>query len=338
MQKTSIHVRPITPSSEEHNQRLKPLDYVKKELSQENSSLVTSSIAETLKEIKANYRATVKQKMQKDATPIREAVVVLDKNTKMKDLEKLAEKMEERFGLKTFQIHIHEDEGHTNKKGEFIKNRHAHMVIDWTEGKTGKSIKLNKKDMAEMQTLTAECLGMERGKSSDKVHLTAIQFKNEAQKEELRQVEIERNKAKIDLQMTKAHNSAAKTWEGVKKALFEGIKRVFRIDEGSKEASRLKMTLNQERKAAEERENAIQTRLQMATRAATNEQANLVAVIKNERVEHQRYYDKVGDQGREINDLRKRNAELSTNTMKLENQVRKLTPTQGKNQQKSRGV
>jgi hypothetical protein len=320
MQKTSIHVRPITPSSEEHNQRLKPLDYVKTELTKENSSLVTSSIADRLKEIKSNYRATVRQKMQKDATPIREAVVVLDKNTKMKDLEKLAEKMEERFGLKTFQIHIHEDEGHTDKGGKFIKNRHAHMVIDWTEGKTGKSIKLNKKDMAEMQTLTAECLGMERGKSSDKHHLTAIQFKNEAQKEELRQVKIERNKAKIDLQMTKAHNSTAKTWEGVKKALFEGIKRVFGQDMATHQSNLLKMTLENERKTAE------------------IEKEQLKKALENERSNSKKYYDAVGDLGRERNDLRKANAELSTKAMKLENYIRKLTPTEEKNQEKGMGV
>ncbi|KDS24396.1 hypothetical protein M097_4676, partial [Phocaeicola vulgatus str. 3775 SL(B) 10 (iv)] len=31
--------------------------------------------------------------------------------------------------------------------------------------------------MAEMQTITAEVLGMERGQSSEKKHLTAQQFK-----------------------------------------------------------------------------------------------------------------------------------------------------------------
>lgn len=37
--------------------------------------------------------------------------------------------------------------------------------------------------MAEMQTITAEVLGMERGKSSEKQHLSAIQFKIAAEEQ-----------------------------------------------------------------------------------------------------------------------------------------------------------
>lgn len=46
-----------------------------------------------------------------------------------------------------------------------------------------KSLKLNRNDMAEMQTITAEVLGMERGKSSEKQHLSAIQFKIAAEEQ-----------------------------------------------------------------------------------------------------------------------------------------------------------
>ena len=42
------------------------------------------------------------------------------------------------------------------------------MIFDWTDGETGRTRKLNKQDMAEMQTILAECLGMERGISSDR--------------------------------------------------------------------------------------------------------------------------------------------------------------------------
>lgn len=254
MAKTSIHVRPVLPSSEEHNQRLKPLDYVKQELTQENTSLVKASIADTLKEIKSRYRQSTGQKMQKKATPIREAVVVLDKKTTLRDLEKLSDRFQERYGMRTFQIYIHDDEGHTNKNGEFVKNRHAHMVMDWTDQKTGKSLKLSKEDMAEMQTITAETLGMERGQSSDKKHLTAIQYKNEAQKKEFQEVEKERNKAKLELLSTKATIVAAKTGEQLKKGLFEGIKRITgndkataAVEEAQKQVEELKKQLEAEK-------------------------------------------------------------------------------------------
>ena len=251
MAKTSIHVRPVLSSSEDHNQRLKSLDYVRPELSKENTSLVKASISDTLNEVKTRYRANVKQKMQKGATPIREAVVVLDKKTNLKDLEKLSEKFQERFGMKTFQIYIHEDEGHTNKKGEFIKNRHAHMVIDWTDQKTGKSLKLSKDDMAEMQTLTAGTLGMERGQSSDKKHLTAIQFKNEAQKQEYREVEKSKKEAQIELFKTKATITAANTSEKLKNGLFEGIKRITGSDKATTQAEEAKKEIEELKKQLE---------------------------------------------------------------------------------------
>lgn len=258
MAKTSIHVRPVLPSSEEHNQRLKPLDYVKQELTHQNTSVIKASVPETLQEIKTRYTKSTGQKMQAKATPIREAVVVLDKKTNLKDLEKLSEKFQERFGMKTFQIHIHEDEGHTNKNGDFIKNRHAHMVIDWTDQKTGKSLKLSKEDMAEMQTLTAETLGMERGQSSDKKHLTAIQFKNEAQKQEFREVQKSTKEAKLELLTTKAAITAANTGEKLKNGLVQGIKRITgsdkattAIEEAQKEVEQLKKQLAAEKELSQ---------------------------------------------------------------------------------------
>lgn len=42
--------------------------------------------------------------------------------------------------------------------------------------------------MAEMQTITAEVLGMERGKSSEKKHLTAQQYKAEAEAQRAEQL------------------------------------------------------------------------------------------------------------------------------------------------------
>lgn len=253
MQKTSIHICPVKASSEEHNQRLKPLDYVKQELTEKNQSVIHATIPDTLKKIKQQYRASTGQRMQKKATPIREGVIVVAPKTTLKDLQKLADRFEERFKIKTFQIYLHDDEGHKNKAGEWVPNRHAHFVINWTD-EQGKSLKLSKDDMAEMQTITAETLGMERGQSSDKKHLSAIQYKNEIQKQELQLIEKERNKAKLDLIKTKAENYTAKTGESLKKGLFEGIKRITgadkataEINEAKKEVEALQKQLEAER-------------------------------------------------------------------------------------------
>lgn len=70
-----------------------------------------------------------------------------------------------------FQIAIHKDEGYRKGKDGLKLNLHAHLVADWTDHESGKSLKLNRNDMSEMQTICAEVLGMERGKSSEKQHL-----------------------------------------------------------------------------------------------------------------------------------------------------------------------
>ena len=50
--------------------------------------------------------------MQAKATPIREAVVVIKSETTMEDLKKLSDAYRQRFGIDTFQIAIHKDEGY----------------------------------------------------------------------------------------------------------------------------------------------------------------------------------------------------------------------------------
>ena len=89
--------------------------------------------------------------MQAKATPIREAVVVIEDTTTMDDLKKLAKRFNDRFGIDVFQIAIHKDEGYKKSKDGIKLNLHAHLVADWTDHESGKSLKLNRNDMAEMQ-------------------------------------------------------------------------------------------------------------------------------------------------------------------------------------------
>jgi hypothetical protein len=132
--------------------------------------------------------------MQAKATPIREGVLIIDKHHTMDDLKRLSGAIEQRWGIKTFQIHIHRDEGHRSSQKAWKSNLHAHILCDWTDQITGKSIKLGPDDMKEMQSIVADTLSMERGKSSSKKHLNAIQFKNEAEEKRLEELE----KAKIE--------------------------------------------------------------------------------------------------------------------------------------------
>ena len=217
MAKTSINIQPVKGGSEEHNQRSKELDYVRPELSNKNESWISESISDRLEFIKQNTKEKTGRAMQKKATPIREGVVVISEKTTLQDLHLFAKKAEEKFGIKAFQIYTHKDEGHfkDQDKKEWKPNLHAHIVFDWTDHSTGKSIKLNRQDMAQLQTLLAESLGMERGISSDKVHLEAQQFKNEVEIKRLESILIERqeniHKAEEELKSAKLKDNTSKT-------------------------------------------------------------------------------------------------------------------------------
>lgn len=167
MAKTCIRVEACNiGSSERHNLRSKELDYIRPELTHRNEQWVECSIAEVHRDITEKYKEATGQGLQKKATPIREGVIVISEETTIQQLQDLAEKLEERFGVHAFQIYTHKDEGANvwdGKEEAWKPNYHAHMIFDWTDGHTGKTVKLNRHDMAEMQTITAECLNMERG-------------------------------------------------------------------------------------------------------------------------------------------------------------------------------
>lgn len=225
--KSSIHIAPVKENSDAHNLRTgKPLDYVKKERTPLNTSEVKETIFEAKKRVTETYQKNVGQKMQAKATPIREGVVNLGKTQSLETLKNLADKLEDRFKIKTIQIHIHEDEGHHKvKSGDWKQNRHAHMVFDWTDEK-GKSLKLNKADMAEMQSIVADTLGMERGQSSDKKHLNSMAYKVQEMKKDAVQMEK-------DLKAIKAAIKAQKIGENIGKTTLRGIKAIVGKDDAS---------------------------------------------------------------------------------------------------------
>lgn len=175
------------------------------------------SQAARLADIAETVKLKTGRKMQAKATPIREAVVVIEDTTTMDDLQNLAQRLQQRFGIDVFQIAIHKDEGYKHSKQQLKLNLHAHLVADWTDHKSGKSLKLGRNDMAEMQTICAEVLGMERGKSSDKQHLSAIQYKIKAKEEMAQVMEEENRKAAQELEEAKAKKAQAE------KAAVEGL-------------------------------------------------------------------------------------------------------------------
>lgn len=165
---------------------MKHLDYVRPELSRLNESWVgVADLPAHLNDLKTLIKNKTGRAMQAKATPIREGVIVIKQDTTITQLKGLADAIEQRWGIKTLQIYTHKDEGHTDSEGSWKPNLHAHIVFDWIDHTTGKSIKLSRQDMAEMQTMVADSLEMVRGESSDLKHLGAIQYKTQAEAQRL---------------------------------------------------------------------------------------------------------------------------------------------------------
>lgn len=188
--------------------------------------------------VRERHKKMTGKKMRKDATPIREGVLNITPGTRISDLKKLTERLEKEKGIKAFQWYIHRDEGRVAKEvdvkmgdakevGEFICNEHAHIIFDWTDDNTGKMLRLNKQDMRDIQDITAEELGMKRGKSSDLRHLNVVDYKIQEKEKQLQVIEKELSQfldlAKVDVadiswSNNKLFNNNKENFETLRKA------------------------------------------------------------------------------------------------------------------------
>lgn len=279
MQATSINVQAVKGGSEQHNQRLKELDYVRSELSHLNEYWESDTQSSRLSQIKERYHENTGQRMQSKATPIREGVVVVHQGTTMEDLKRLGEAYEERFGIKVFQIALHKDEGYMHAK-EWTPNLHAHLVFDWTDEK-GKTIKLNRADMVAMQTLTAEVLGMDRGVASDKKHLSSLQFKVDAEQKKLGDVENLRERINDALETPikpieeLIDANTTKSLFGGKKTNYEAVIEQIKQQEQAKEIVKVSENASKDAKIK-----SLEQELQRANKALESKNNQLKEAVK----------------------------------------------------------
>lgn len=179
-----------------------------------------------LEQTNKNYFQRTKQRIQTKNLRY-SAVVTINENHTLKDINLLAQELENKFGWQTIQTSIHRDEGHflKDENGEFIKdddgkkifdpNLHAHiefLTLD-RDGinrlKTRDKWKIGK----ELQNITAEVLQMERGrdyhahKEKPPKHLNRWQYAAKMEKEEQLQAKIKsQNKELAKLQDLKEIN------------------------------------------------------------------------------------------------------------------------------------
>lgn len=193
--KSSMHMQAAQGHSEAHNKREQKLDYVYEDLSKNNESWEKDKISDRMKEIKSLCVEKSGRKLQKNAEPIREAVVNIKSNTTMDDLKRMAERLKKEHKIDAFQIHIHRDEGKSREE----LNNHAHILFDIQDKDKGTTLKFNKLDLSEIQTIVSEELEMERGANSSKKHLNSLQYKNE--QEELKLAELKRKTAELSAKL-----------------------------------------------------------------------------------------------------------------------------------------
>lgn len=219
MAKSSINFKAVSINSERHNERIEELDYNFKNLEKNNDSWKEESIPDRRKKIERIARELNGKKIYKNATPIREAVVNLNANHTIEDLKKLASELEGKFEIKCFQIHIHRDEGKSEKE----LNYHAHMIFDWQNKNTGKMLRLKKLDLSKIQTLVANSLGMERGElkvNSNRERLEPIEYKRQQEEKRLKQLQ-----EKIEI-MEQKKNTASERNREARAKHQEAIRRV----------------------------------------------------------------------------------------------------------------
>ena len=209
--KTSINFKVVKSDSETHNFRKKTFDYIRKDLTPRNEYWMEQKIADRIQKIEAYCKERSGRKLQKNAMPVREAVVVIKEDTTMLELQNLAKRLEEELDIRVFQIAIHKDEGHTDKDTkEWKPNHHAHLVADWQDLNTGKTLKHQSFHYSKMQDLTAECLNMERGISGSRGRLEAIEFKIQQKEEDLKVLEERYDTMKSEMGSTKSEELVVK--------------------------------------------------------------------------------------------------------------------------------
>ena len=235
--KTSKYGSAYTHQKPEHRATLNYIHSERTELNESwHKEYQSNGHPKTLRNYLADTKRIVKEKtgraMQKKAEDnvIGEAVVVIDEQTTMEDLQKLGKAMEQRYGWTCVQIHIHRDEGYLGERTEEMKHRegkynlHAHMFFITTDLATGKSWKRQRGEGSVMQDITAQTLNLTRGvKKSEqtkevKETLNVIEYK--AMQEEIRLQTLKEKTAQEEEQRAQAQAKAKQVEQEASKEIL----------------------------------------------------------------------------------------------------------------------
>ena len=208
-----------------------------------------------------------------------EAVLNLNKNHTLEDVQKVAEYIEQKFNITCATIAVHRDEGHyKNDKPQY--NFHAHITfVTVKDGQQNwRKEKIKPADLRELQTAVAEILQMERGQeNSEAERLSHRQYKKAAQQKEQLEAEILTLKERNAILEQARKDSKGK---GFLKSFFDMLSSIKKSEQQYTqeqllaEIERLKELDKQRREENERLQRQQEQQAQLAAKAAELERQN----------------------------------------------------------------
>ena len=257
------------------------------------------------KPVETTDRKTGKKKTRSGCSAIREGCPPIKPDTRIDDFAPFVRWLEG-YGITVISIDLHHDEGHPDPEtDDLLPNHHAHIIVDWLNHETGKTVKIDNEVCKQMQTVLAESLGMERGTPKEDTGiegLSAIEYKEKmasahVKKLKQEQQELESRKSELLKEQTAKETEIAELEaQRIEKqkaldaesgsALKSGLANIFgkgKYAEIERENTRLQSeieTANSERDKAQEQVAEMQA--QVAQLPILAEQKALTIIEKKE--------------------------------------------------------
>lgn len=231
MAKSSINFQKSKGHSYDHNFRKDEPNYLLKPADRlENFYWQNEKSAREIFDEELKSYGTKKGKRPTFENSHWEAVLNLNKNHTLEDVQKLAEYIEQKFNITCATIAVHRDEGHY-KNDKPQHNFHAHITfVTVKDGQQNwRKEKIKPADLRELQTAVAEMLQMERGQeNSEAERLNHKQYKKAAQQKEQLEREILSLKERNAILEQERKESKGK---GFLKGFFDSLSSIKKSDQ-----------------------------------------------------------------------------------------------------------
>ena len=231
MAKSSINFQKSKGHSYDHNFRKDEPNYLLKPADRlENFYWQNEKSAREIFDEELKSYGTKKGKRPTFENSHWEAVLNLNKNHTLEDVQKVAKYIEQKFNITCATIAVHRDEGHY-KNDKPQHNFHAHITfVTVKDGQQNwRKEKIKPADLRELQTAVAEMLKMERGQeNSEAERLSHKQYKKAAQQKEQLEREILSLKERNAILEKERKDSKGK---GFLKGFFDSLSSIKKSDQ-----------------------------------------------------------------------------------------------------------